>query len=169
MSDVVSIELLLDPDTEARVRADWQRLAEAGMSSLGAYRSPTNRPHVTLLVRPDLAAIAFTEAITRLPVALTLAEPVVFAHGDRGVLAWRVEPSEDLLALHRAVHVAAGPRSDAAHTAPGDWTPHITLARRLRLETLPEALALLDGPAHVGAGVSLRRWDAASATVTDLS
>ena len=168
MSDVVSIELLLDPDTEARVRADWQSLAAAGMSSLGAYRSPTNRPHVTLLVRPELAASAFPDAIARLPVAIALAEPVVFGHGDRGVLAWRVEPSDELVALHTAVHAAAGPGTDAAHTAPGDWTPHVTLARRLRLETLPEALALLGGP-HVGSGLSLRRWDAASATVTDLS
>ncbi|PVW04365.1 hypothetical protein DEA06_10155 [Microbacterium sp. Gd 4-13] len=167
MSDVVSIELLLDPDTEARVRADWHGLAAAGMSSLGAYHSPTNRPHVTLLVRPELVTFAFHDAIARLPVPVTLAEPVVFGHGDRGVLAWRVAPSAELVALHAAVHAAAGPGADAAHTAPGDWTPHVTLARRLRLDTLAQALALLGGP-HVGLGLSLRRWDAASATVTDL-
>ncbi|MFG6444044.1 2'-5' RNA ligase family protein [Microbacterium sp. P07] len=167
MSDVVSIELLLDPETEARVRADWQSLATAGMSSLGAYRSETNRPHLTLLVRPNLDPVAFGDALTQLPVPVTLAEPTVFAHGDRGVLAWKVEPSPALLHLHRTVHAAVPAGEDAPHTAPGDWTPHITLARRLKLSALPDALALL-GPAHVGAGVSLRRWDAASATVTDL-
>ena len=167
MSDVVSIELLLDADTEARVRADWEALAAAGHSSLAAHRSPSNRPHITLLARPTLADIAFTDAIAQLPIRVTLGEPLVFRHGDRGVLARRVVPSEELLHLHRAVHAAAPPGPDAAHTLPGEWTPHVTLARRLRLVSLPDALRLI-GPEHTGAGVALRRWDSASATVTDL-
>jgi hypothetical protein len=39
VSDVVSIELLLDEATEARVRADWRRLADAG------YRASPRTPH----------------------------------------------------------------------------------------------------------------------------
>ena len=167
MSDVVSIELLLDPEIEASVRADWQSLAAAGLSSLGAYRSPTNRPHVTLLVRPGLDPADFAAEAALLPVALTLAEPIVFAHGDRGVLVWKVSPSAELVDLHRQVHASAPEGTDAAHTAPGEWTPHITLARRLRLAALPQALELL-GPPRTGTGMSLRRWDAATATVTDL-
>lgn len=166
-SSVVSVELLLDPDTEARVRADWRNLADAGLSSLAAHTAPSNRPHITLLVRPALASVAFTAATARLPVAIELAEPVVFAHGDRGVLAWRVTLSGELRELHRQVHLAAGPGPDAAHTAPGEWTPHITVARRLRLGALPDALALI-GPPIAGTGASLRRWDSASATVSAL-
>ena len=164
---VVSIELLLDPDTEARVRADWQRLADAGLSSLGAHTAPSNRPHIPLLVRPALAEVAFGAASARLPVPIALAEPTVFAHGDRGVLVWRVEVTDELRELQRDVHRAAGPGSDAAHTAPGEWTPHITLARRLRLVSLPEARSLI-GPPLSGTGVALRRWDSASATVSAL-
>ena len=167
MSGVVSIELLLDEATEARVRADWRRLADAGLSSLAAQTAPSNRPHITLLARPTLAAAAFTAAAQSLPLPITLAEPVVFAHGERGVLVWRVELSEALRDLHAAVHAAAPPGDDASHTAPGSWTPHITLARRLRLESLADALRLV-GPALDGTGVSLRRWDSASATVTAL-
>jgi len=167
MSDVVSIELLLDEATEARVRADWQRLADAGLSSLAAHTASSNRPHVTLLARPTLAAVAFTAAAERLPIPITLAEPIVFAHGERGVLAWRVTLSEELRDLHVAVHAAAPAGEDASHTTPGAWTPHITLARRLRLESLPDALGLI-GPASAGTGVSLRRWDSASATITAL-
>lgn len=44
MSDVVSIELLLDAVSEAVVRADWERLAVAGHSSLAAHTAPSNRP-----------------------------------------------------------------------------------------------------------------------------
>ncbi|MEV8370739.1 2'-5' RNA ligase family protein [Microbacterium sp. NPDC064584] len=169
MADVVSIELVLDDATDARVRADWRALADAGMSSLGAHTSPSNRPHLTLLARPTLDAprAAFARAAATLPVSVTLAEPVVFAHGDRGVLAWRVEPSDELRALHTAVHTAAGSGEDLPHTAAADWTPHVSLARRLRLDALPDALALI-GPPIAGTGTTLRRWDAASATITVL-
>jgi 2'-5' RNA ligase len=163
MSAIVSIELLLDPETESRVRADWERLAAAGMSSLASHRSPSSRPHVTLLVRPELEPLAFTGAAALLPVSVVLTTPIVFRHGDRGVLAWGVEPTEELLRLHRAVHWAAPRGADAPHTAPGQWTPHVTLARRLRVEDLAVALALLPGR-HAGRGVALRRWDSASAT-----
>jgi 2'-5' RNA ligase len=164
MSDIVSIELLLDPDTESRVRADWQRLADAGVPG----RSSRSRPHVTLLVRSALEQVAFTEAVALLPVPVVLEEPVVFRHGDRGVLAWRVTPNDQLARLHRAVHAAAPPGEDAPHTVPGSWTPHVTLARRLRLADLPAALGVL-AQGHAGSGVALRRWDSASATITALT
>lgn len=169
VSEVVSIELLLDEASDARVRADWRALADAGLSSLGAHTSPSNSPHITLLARASLKvpAAAFAEAAAALPVTVALVEPVVFAHGDRGVLAWRVDPSEELRALHREVHAAAGPGEDLPHTAAAEWTPHVSLARRLRLAALPDALALLGQPLS-GTGVGLRRWDAASATLTTL-
>ena len=167
MSAVVSIELLLDEATEARVRADWQHLADAVLSSLAAHTASSNRPHVTLLARPTLAAVAFAAAAEHLPIPITLAEPIVFPHGERGVLAWQVELSEELRDLHAAVHAAAPAGEDATHTIPGAWTPHITLARRLRRESLSEALGLI-GPPLAGTGVSLRRWDSTSATVTAL-
>lgn len=168
MSDVVSIELLLDPETDARVRADWQRLADAGLSSLGAHRAPSNRPHVTLLARATLSSIAFTEAVGMLPVRIDLAEPITFTHRDRAVFAWRVSFTDELRALHRVVHAAVPEGEDTPHTAPGEWTPHITLARRLRLESLPAALDLIGAPL-TGSGVALRRWDSASSIVTPLS
>ena len=165
MSDIVSIELLLDSESEARVRADWQRLAAAGLSSLGAHTAPSNRPHITLLARSFVGTIAFDDAVAMLPVELTLGPPVVFRHGDRGVLARSVAPTQALLALHRMVHRTAGPGPDAGHTAPGEWTPHVTLARRIRIDSLDDALGLL-GPECQAIGTLLRRWDSASATVS---
>lgn len=51
--------------------------------------------------------------------------------------------------------------------APGRWTPHVTLARRIRLVDLPDALRLLGMPIEAH-GVALRRWDAATATVSSI-
>lgn len=169
VSDVISIELLLDPASEALVRADWERLAAAGHSSMAAHRSVSNRPHVTLLVRPAaehaLPAALFAAATRLLPVRIALAEPIVFAHGHRAVLARRIVLSDELRALHAAVHAAAPAGADAPHTGPDDWTPHVTLARRLRLDDLDAAMALL-GPSLAGAGVTLRRWDSTVRAVT---
>ncbi|MFS0732730.1 2'-5' RNA ligase family protein [Microbacterium sp. 1P10UB] len=164
---VVSIELTFDAATDAAVRADWARLIEAGMPSLGRHPSPSNSPHVTLLVRTTLEPVEFAAAVALLPIDIELGEPTVFAHGDRGVLVRPVVMDDSLRRLHLAVHDAAPPGEDAPFTAPGDWTPHVTLARRLRLDRLQEALAVL-GPAGRGQGVALRRWDSVTATVTTL-
>jgi hypothetical protein len=168
VSDVVSIEMLLDEQTERRVRSDWRSLADAGLSSLGAYTAPSNSPHITVLVRPRLDQVEFAAAIAQLPVPVTLAESVFFEHGDRGVLAWRVELTAALRDLHRAVHDAAGPGEDAPHTGGDDWTPHVTLARRLRTADLAMARELI-GPPLAGSAVGLRRWDSALRTVTSLA
>ncbi|GMA29657.1 2'-5' RNA ligase family protein [Arenivirga flava] len=62
------------------------------------------------------------------------------------MLARAVVPSAELLALHARLHEGLGEVDPL--TAPGAWTPHVTLARRLRLTQLPEALAALgDEPA----------------------
>ncbi|WP_291042157.1 2'-5' RNA ligase family protein [Herbiconiux sp.] len=184
---VVSLELLLDPATEARIRAEWEALAGAGLSSLAGHTAASNRPHITLLVRTSLTSPA-AEALAAgvaLPLPLELGAPLLFGSGDRRVLVRSVVPSPALLHLHSVVHELAGPGDDAPHTRPGEWTPHVTLARRLRLDTLPEALRLLDETADEAAddatdagpdaasqrrsaATALRRWDAASATVTDL-
>jgi 2'-5' RNA ligase len=161
---VVSIELTLDAATERAVRAEWQALADAGLSSLAAHTSPSNAPHVTLLVREavTLASVPRPGAF-----AVTLGAVVLFGAGERRVLARSVVPSVELLALHAAVHAAAGPGDDAPHTAPGEWMPHVTLARRLKVADLERALPLL-GDSIAGTARGLRRWDAASATLTEL-
>jgi 2'-5' RNA ligase len=155
-----------DAATEAAVRAEWDALAAAGLSSAGAHTGASNRPHVTLLVRTSLSAID-AAPLLREPVPLVLGAPVLFGAGERRVLARAVVPSARLLGLHADLHAVAGAGDDVPHTAPGEWTPHVTLARRLRTADLERALALVGGEVH-GFAASLRRWDAASATVTDL-
>lgn len=168
MSDTVSIELLLDDETERRVRHEWEALAARNLSSLAPHTSPSNRPHISVLVRTELARLDGAELAALLPLPLTLGAPLLFGEGERRVLARSVIPSRPLLELHAAVHAWAGPGDDADHTRPGQWTPHVTLARRTRIETLAAALEVV-GPDIEGAAVGLRRWDASTATVTTLA
>ncbi|WP_261163806.1 2'-5' RNA ligase family protein [Microbacterium sp. Marseille-Q6965] len=164
---VISVELLLDAETEAAVRAEWAALAVAGLASLAAHTAPSNRPHITLLVRTELATLDAPAVTSRPAFEVRLGAPLLFGAGARRVLARSVVPSDELLALHRAVHEAAGPGDDAAHTAPGSWTPHVTLARRLRTSDIERALGVVGGELH-GTARTLRRWDAATREVTIL-
>ncbi|MFG6502623.1 2'-5' RNA ligase family protein [Microbacterium sp. P05] len=167
MSEVTSIELLLDPATEAAVRAEWEALAAAGLSSMAAHTSESNRPHITLLARNGPVEIGGGIGKRMLPLPITLGAPVLFGSGERRVLARSVIPSARLLALHAEVHSSVGDGVDLPHTAPEEWMPHVTLARRARSESLPTALALIGQELH-GFALGLRRWDAVARTVTDL-
>jgi len=166
---ITSIELLLDADAEAAVRAEWDALAAAGLSSMAPHASPSNRPHVTLLARrggvPRPLPLALADRA--LPLPLVLGAPMLFGDGDRRVLVRSVVPSAALLALHAAVRDAAGVGDDVEHMGQDSWTPHVTLARRMRLADLERALPLV-GDAIDGEGVALRRWDAGTRTVTPL-
>lgn len=164
---VSSIELLLDRATEAAVRAEWDALAAHGMSSLAPHTSASNRPHVTLLARTDLAPFDAHALLERPSFAVTLSAPLLFGAGERRVLARSIVPSAELLDIHAAVHAGVGRGEDAPHTSPGSWTPHVTLARRLRIVDLAAALDHVAGEIH-GRAVGLRRWDPETATVTDL-
>ena len=167
MSEVVSIELLLDEATEAAVRAEWDALAAAGLSSLAAHTAASNRPHITLIARTSAVLPSVRTAARARPLALTLGAPVLFGTGERRVLARSVIPTAPLLALHRATHDAAGPGEDLPHTLPGSWTPHVTLARRVSEASVWHALSLVGGELSGMAG-GMRRWDAASRTVEAL-
>ncbi|GAB3412082.1 2'-5' RNA ligase family protein [Schumannella luteola] len=178
---VQSLELTLDAASDAAVRVEWDALAAAGLPSQAAHRHPSNRPHVTLLVRPAFdrppladPALAPVLAGLPLPLPLRLGAPVLFGRGERRVLARLVVPSAALLGLHGALHHAVRPGDDAPNTTPGEWTPHVTLARRIPLDRLGEALAVLDAADESGAvsldGVaeSLRHWDGDARIVTPL-
>ncbi|RWR25131.1 hypothetical protein D8Y24_03315 [Agrococcus lahaulensis] len=161
-----SVELLLDEAAEARVRDEWQALADTGLSSLARHDAPSNRPHITLLARPGLPARPPLARLP-LPLPLVLGEPMLLGVGERRVLARAIVPSAELLALQSAVVEAAGPADDVAHFRPGRWVPHVTLARRLRLTDVPTALALLGEPIDARA-VGMRHWDPATGTLTPL-
>ena len=159
-----SVELLFDADSEAAIRAIWQGLADAGLPSQLQVKSPTNRPHVTLIAarRIDPGVDAALAALAdRLPLDCVVGAPAVFT-GPRMTLARRIVPSAGLLGLHSEVcrvslpHLTGEPFS---HCLPGHWTAHATLGRRFTAPEIATALALADSSDLSARLVGLRRWD----------
>jgi len=167
-----SVELLFDEAADARVRAEWDALAAAGLSSLAPYTAPSNAPHLTLLERRFPLPEGLELNAVALPLPLVLGPPVLLGTGDRRVLARSVLPTPGLLDVRAAVHAAVGapPRPDRTVSAIEDprWLPHVTLARRLRLADVATALGLL-GEDIQADGSAVRAWDPVTSRITVLA
>ena len=79
------------------------------------------------------------------------------------MLARLVVPTAELLDVHAEVHrlclphLSPGPMANAL---PGQWTAHVTLARRVVPGQMGRALRIAGKPSEiVGSVVGLRRWD----------
>jgi 2'-5' RNA ligase len=158
---VHSIELVFDADTEAAVRRIWDNLAAAGIPS----QAPAARPHVTLTVAeriaPDVDALLVSLA-RRLPLGCAVGASLLFGR-SKAVLARLIVPTADLLAIHAEAHRLCHPHllpEPMPNSLPGQWTPHVTLARRVGPAQLGRALRIAGRPPHLdGSFAGLRRWD----------
>lgn len=158
---VHSIELLFDPDTEAALRRIWDDLAAADLS----VRIPPGRPHVTVAVAqridPDVDPLLIPVA-RELPLRCVIGPPVLFGRVNL-VLTRLVVPSRELLDLHAEVHRLCGPHllpEPMANSMPGQWTAHVTLARRVDIACLGRAVTIAGRPIEIdGQFAGLRRWD----------
>lgn len=164
-----SIEVLLDDHSDAAIREQWMRLADADLPSQMRVKSPTNRPHITLLAAERISPEVddgLRGLSDHLPFECVVGAPLVFG-GHSSTLARLIVPSFRLLDLHAEVfrrtlpHITGEP---FGHCRPGHWTAHVTLARRLDVEQIGAALAVVqapgDGVADLPARiVGLRRWD----------
>ncbi len=164
---VRSIELVLSPASDAAVRAAWDELIADGLPSLGRHVSESNAPHVTLTAGQDLVCpVGFDAPV---PTVLRVGGVLLFPAGtERSVLVRAVVLDPALAAFHAAVHRAAPGGVDTA--LPGSWSPHLTLARRVRDVDLPRAVvalrrAPLPDVLEVG---GVRFWDGETGTVTPL-
>jgi 2'-5' RNA ligase len=163
---VHSVEVILDDDTDRQIRAEWAVLAEAGLPSQARHTGASNRPHVTLALTETLTeqvADRLAVAVADLPIPVTLGGLLLFGT-SRVVLARLVVPSAALLDLQSRVRAALDYPVDPHGTfGPGRWTPHVTLARRLRSDQLGIALTQLGVLAPIsGELVRARRWDIAA-------
>jgi hypothetical protein len=162
---VHSIELLFDDHVETVLRGQCAALAEAGLPGPAGVAA-VGRPHVTLVVAARIEHAAdenLARLAARLPLECTVGAPVLFGSG-RYVLARLVTASRELLDLHAAVYGVSEPHMaphPMPHTAPGHWTPHTTLCRRLSATDAGRALAAVRGLGHdlTGRCVALRHWD----------
>lgn len=140
------VEAYLDPEADAAVRRLWHVLNDAEVSDSNLRND--SRPHLTLLTVPELDPNALLLALAgvaqRPAFSLSLRGLGLFP-GGRATLYLPPVPSAELLDLHRACGeavVASG--GEVAHRdAPGRWSPHVSLARRLRPDILPRALRTL--------------------------
>jgi hypothetical protein len=162
---VHSVELVFDADTDDRIRRVWDDLLAVGVRSQAAVKSPSNRPHVTLVVAERMAEgvdEALLPVTARLPLECRIGAPMLFGVGPF-VVVRLVVPSRELLALQEEVHrrclpfMTPGPMP---HGVPGYWTAHVTLARRVDALELPRVFGV-DGVGAVldARAVGLRHWD----------
>ncbi len=158
---VHSIELVFDPDTEAAIRHIWEDLAGAGIPS----QAPASRPHVTLTVAENIDADVdelLSPLSRRLPLRCSVGAPVLFGRANV-VFARLVVPTSELLAMHAEAHRLSLPHvtpAPMANSLPGQWTAHVTLARRVGGPQLGRALRIAGRPAQIdGRFAGLRRWD----------
>lgn len=163
---VHSVELLFDADTEAAVVRIWTELADAGIHSLAGHRSPTNRPHLTLTVAEDIddgVDDALRPLLDLLPLPCVIGAPTLFGGGRTITLVRMVLPSGGLVNFHADVHRVCLPHmvnGPLPHAAPGQWTPHVTLARRVPPDQLATAVAVRAMFRDIRArAVGLRHWD----------
>jgi hypothetical protein len=158
---VHSVELVFDPDTEEAVRHIWDGLREAGIPS----QAPASRPHATLTVaeRIDPEVDGLLSGLKdRFPFRCLIGAPLLFGRSQL-ILTRLVVPTTELLALHAEVHRLCEPHQTPgpmANSVPGQWTGHVTLARRLHGNQLGRALRIAGRPSEIRAQVvGLRRWD----------
>jgi 2'-5' RNA ligase len=158
---VHSIELVFDHDTEAVIRRIWADLAGAGIPS----QAPASRPHVTLAVTERIAVDVdeLLRPVSRqLPLVAAIGAPVLFGRANV-VFARLVVPTTELLALHAEVHRLCRPHMvppPMPNSLPGQWTGHVTLARRVGGAQLGRALRIAGRPSQIdGHFAGLRRWD----------
>ncbi len=159
-----TVELLCDPALDGLVRAAWQRLHVAGLPSLATHPGRTNAPHVTLGTADTLPDLGFLAAALPVDVRVT---DLVFFPGRAAYAAWRLT-SPPLLALQAQVWRALGGVGNPQHE-PGTWTPHLSLARRVRPEQQAAVaeIAAAFGPVE-GTLVAARSYDTDLRDVTPL-
>ncbi len=159
------MELTLDEAGDAAVRRIWTALQDAELPSQADHTGASNRPHTTLTVAGEISTAADVDLVSaarRLPMPCRLGAPVVFGRG-RYTVALLVVPSAELLDLHAHVHRICLPHMPSgalSHTGPGGWTPHVTVARRVRADQLAAVCEIAAaGPEIDGAFAGLRHWD----------
>ena len=140
------VEAYLDPEADAAVRHLWHVLNDAGVSDSNLRND--SRPHLTLLtvadIDPEALLLALVDVARRSAFPLPLRGLGLFP-GGHVTLYLPPVPSVELLDLQRACAdaVVASGGEIAPRDAPGRWSPHVSLARRLHPRSLPRGFGVL--------------------------
>ena len=160
-----SVELLLDAASDAGIRAQWDSLGDAGLpTARRSTPSPHHAPHITLWagdrVDPEVD-LALPRLFGGLDLEVVIGGVLLFGPHQTGyVLVRQVMVSAAVGDLQRRVIELCGP-GYGSQFGDGRWSPHVTLARRLGIDQVTQALRALAGaPAELTATVrAARRWD----------
>jgi 2'-5' RNA ligase len=136
----LSLCLLLDEPAEQAVRRLWRQLEDDGLPSLIGHTHGRHVPHLTLATVRDASVEEVLGAVAGLPEAspqrLTFQ---AFGSFTRSRCSLIPAVSADLVSRHERVAtalLAAGARVHR-HYLPTAWLPHLTIATRSQVETLP--------------------------------
>ncbi len=164
-----SVELILDDAAELALVEQWERLGNAGLpTSRRIPATPHHRPHITLYAAEVISAEAdqqLAEFFAEVDPPVRIGRVMVGAlmlfgpRRDSYVLVRQVLASAALLEVQQEVAAicSADPHSPFG---PGRWSPHVTLARRIRADQVPPALRVLEHHPDLAATVvRCRRWD----------
>jgi 2'-5' RNA ligase len=140
------IGLIFDPQTEACIREVWGRLANQGMAT--PLARPGCLPHVSLVLSETLCVEGLAGDLEELGPACTPLEVQISTVGvftePELVLFYGLTPTDRLLRVHAEVERIYRRWSSglAARTQSGVWVPHCTLATRVDIRRLSDAIAI---------------------------
>ncbi|MBA3528226.1 MAG: 2'-5' RNA ligase family protein [Propionibacteriaceae bacterium] len=166
-----SVELLLDSATEELVHREWVLLKEAGLpTELRSSPAEHHRPHITLFAGSAISEEAEQE-LPALMVGLDLRVQIgaLMFFGplrQRFVAVHQVVATVELLELQSRVARVCGAEA-AGQFAPGRWTSHVTLARRVsssEVAGMVSALGSAGAVDRVAMVRACRRWDGSTRT-----
>ncbi len=139
----LAVCLLFDGPTERVLRRLWQRLETDGVPTLATHTHRRHVPHLSLAVLRSWDLDKVRAAMEALPDAgpTTIRFDAVAAF-RRGRMNLIPAATRALVARQERVVEALGATQDELHKhyVPGIWTPHVTLAPRVRLEQTPLVL-----------------------------
>jgi 2'-5' RNA ligase len=157
------VELLLDSRLDATVRREQEALVEAGVARQLRRGGDPAVPHITVGVAASIPA-DIEDALRAIDhgVGLELRLGGLLLLGGRStVLVRTVVPTVPLLELQATVWDALrGCPGMPDNLAPGRWTPHVTLVRRVGPPDLSTAVDVLgERTTAEGSVAGMRRWD----------
>jgi 2'-5' RNA ligase len=140
----LAVCLLFERRSDRAVRALWDRLEKLGVPSMRSHTHGRHVPHVSYAVLRTWDLSALTDALAGLergsPVRLSFDGVGLFRRGRTWLLAGI--NAEMAARQQRVVDAVTETGADLhKHYRPGTWVPHCSLAPRVQLAQLPDAVS----------------------------
>ncbi|GAB2479997.1 2'-5' RNA ligase family protein [Promicromonospora xylanilytica] len=139
----LAVCLLFDRPTERVLRQLWQRLEVKGVPTPATHTHGRHVPHLSLAVLRSWDLDTVRAAVESLPDAgPTTVQLDAVAAFRRGRMSLIPAVTSGLAARQEQVVevLGASPEELHKHYVPGTWTPHVTVATRVRLDQTPLVL-----------------------------